>query len=133
MKSRSAALAARGIAASLGGTPVLRGIDVDLASGCWTSIVGPNGAGKSTLLKVLAHLLPHEGQVTLAGRPVAQMPARMRARQISWLGQHETSGLDLTVYDVTMLGRLPHQSWLATVSALDEAAVERALRATQAW
>jgi len=127
------ALAARGVTASLDGSPVLRGIDLELAAGCWTSIVGPNGAGKSTLLKVLANLLPHEGQVTLAGQPIAEMPARMRARKLSWLGQYETSGVDLTVYDVTMLGRLPHQSWLATASALDVAAVERALRATQAW
>jgi iron complex transport system ATP-binding protein len=32
-----------------------------------------------------------------------------------------------------MLGRLPHQAWLAPPSAADHAAVERALRATQAW
>ncbi len=32
-----------------------------------------------------------------------------------------------------MLGRLPHQPWLATASAADRAAVEEALRATQAW
>ncbi|MDP3707090.1 MAG: ABC transporter ATP-binding protein, partial [Polaromonas sp.] len=37
------------------------------------------------------------------------------------------------VYDVAMLGRLPHQAWLAPPSAADHAAVERALRATQAW
>jgi len=40
---------------------------------------------------------------------------------------------DLTVYDVAMLGRLPHQPWLSPPSAADHAAVERALRATQAW
>ncbi len=32
-----------------------------------------------------------------------------------------------------MLGRLPHQAWLAAPSAADHAAVEQALRATQAW
>ena len=32
-----------------------------------------------------------------------------------------------------MLGRLPHQAWLAAPSAADHAAVELALRATQAW
>jgi iron complex transport system ATP-binding protein len=32
-----------------------------------------------------------------------------------------------------MLGRLPHQAWLAPPNAADEAAVEQALRATQAW
>jgi iron complex transport system ATP-binding protein len=37
------------------------------------------------------------------------------------------------VWDVAMLGRLPHQPWLAPPSDADRAAVEQALRATQAW
>ena len=39
----------------------------------------------------------------------------------------------MSVYDVAMLGRLPHQPWLAPPSQADRAAVEQALRATQAW
>lgn len=130
---RSVALGARSIRARLGGVEVLHGIDLALPAGRWTSIVGPNGAGKSTLLKVLANLLPHEGEVTLCGRPIAELPGRVRARQLAWLGQNETTGDDLTVFDVAMLGRLPHQSWLAAPDAPDHVAVERALRATQAW
>ena len=127
------AFEATAVSASLGGTEVLHGIDLTLAAGRWTSIVGPNGAGKSTLLKVLAGLLPHTGQVSLLGRPLATLPARERARQLSWLGQNENSAEDLLVYDVAMLGRLPHQPWLAPPSASDHVAVERALRSTQAW
>ncbi|MDB5847062.1 MAG: transporter [Rhodoferax sp.] len=119
--------------ASLGRTPVLHGIDLVLPRGRWTSIVGPNGAGKSTLLKALAGLLPHTGGIALFGRPLAQMPARERARQLAWLGQNEGSPEDLTVFDVAMLGRLPHQPWLAAPSAADHAAVAQALRDTQAW
>ena len=111
----------------------MHGIDLALPRGRWTSIVGPNGAGKSTLLKVLAGLLPHSGDVTLLGQPMAGIRGRQRAQQLSWLGQNESSADDLTVYDVAMLGRLPHQAWLAPPSAADHAAVERALRATQAW
>ncbi|CDS54980.1 Ferrichrome transport ATP-binding protein FhuC (TC 3.A.1.14.3) [Polaromonas sp. CG9_12] len=112
---------------------MLHGIDLALPQARWTSIVGPNGAGKSTLLKVLAGLLPHGGNVTLLGQPMAAMRGRDRAQQLSWLGQNESSADDLTVYDVAMLGRLPHQAWLAPPSTADHAAVERALRATQAW
>jgi iron complex transport system ATP-binding protein len=128
-----AALQARGIGVALGGTPVLHGIDVALPAGRWTSIVGPNGAGKSTLLKALAGLLPHSGQVQLQGRPLAQWRGRERARCLAWLGQGEAGADDLSVWDVAMLGRLPHQPWLAAPSDADRAAVERALRATQAW
>ena len=127
------AVHAQGIRASLGHVEVLRGIDVVLQAGRWTSIVGPNGAGKSTLLKVLAGLLPHAGQVTLLGQPLASLSGRDRAQQLSWLGQNETSADDLTAYDVAMLGRLPHQPWLAAPSAADHAAVQASLKATQAW
>ncbi len=127
------ALQARGIHASLGRHAVLHGIDLDLQRGRWTSVVGPNGAGKSTLLKVLAQLTPHTGEVRLLGDVMSTMPARERAQRLAWLGQNESSGDDLSVWDVAMLGRLPHQAWLAGPSTADMAAVEQALRATQSW
>lgn len=127
------ALQAISINAKLGDAHILKDIDLVLPAGRWCSIVGPNGAGKSTLLKVLAQLLPHTGSVTLLGQPLATLPARVRAQQLAWLGQNEVTGDDLTVWDVAMLGRLPHQAWLAAPSAADHAAVEQALRATQAW
>ena len=119
--------------ARLGNVEVLHGISLSLPAGRWTSIVGPNGAGKSTLLKVLAGLLPHTGSVALLGQPLQAIPAKRRAQQLSWLGQNEASADDLTAYDVAMLGRLPHQAWLAPPSAADHAAVESALRTTHAW
>ena len=127
------ALQARGIRATLGAVEVLHGLDLALPAGRWTCIVGPNGAGKSTLLKVLAGLLPHTGEVRLLGTPLAALGGRQRARQLAWLGQNEGSAEDLSAWDVAMLGRLPHQAWLAAPSAADHAAVEQALRATQAW
>ena len=131
------ALRAQSIEASLGHGAqrqrVLHGISLDIAAAKWTSSVGPNGAGKSTLLKALAGVLPHSGEVALLGRPLHDLPHRERARQLAWLGQNETSADDLTVWDVAMLGRLPHQAWLAPPSAADRAAVEQALRVTRAW
>ncbi len=129
----SSAIHAHAVRARLGDSEVLHGISLYIPLGRWTSVVGPNGAGKSTLLKVLAHLLPHAGTVTLLGHPIASLPGRVRARQLAWLGQNESTGDDLTVQDVVMLGRLPHQSWLAPPSDADHAAVARALQATQAW
>lgn len=133
----SVAIGARSIGASLGTglhkQRVLHDISLDFAAARWTSIVGPNGAGKSTLLRALAGLLAHSGSVTLLGQPLHSLPHRERARQLAWLGQNEASADDLTVWDVAMLGRLPHQAWLAPPSEADHAAVEGALRATSAW
>jgi iron complex transport system ATP-binding protein len=129
----SIAINAHSIRASLGNVQILNGIDVVLPAGRWTSIVGPNGAGKSTLLKVLAGLLPFSGGVSLLGQTLADIPIKQRAQQLAWLGQNETTGDDLTVWDVAMLGRLPHQPWLGAPGVADHAAVEQALKATQAW
>ena len=127
------AIHAHQMGASVGPCPVLQDIHLPVLAGCWTSIVGPNGAGKSTLLRALAGLMPHTGAVHLLGRELADWPRRDKARALAWLGQNEAAADDLTVYDVAMLGRLPHQPWLAPPSAADHAAVEQALRATHAW
>lgn len=131
------AIHAHSVSASLGNgaekREVLQGVSLDIGAGQWTSIVGPNGAGKSTLLKCLAGVLPCTGTVSLLGRDLHAWPHRARARTLAWLGQNETSADDLTVWDVAMLGRLPHQAWLAPASSADHAAVEGALKATQAW
>ena len=109
-------------------------MDLTLPSGRWTSIVGPNGAGKSTLLKVLAGLLAvRSGSVQLLGRDLHGWSRRERARRLAWLGQNEAAADDLCVYDLAMLGRLPHQAWMQPASPADHAAVEQALRTTQAW
>ena len=131
--TKNIAVGAYGISANIGKASVLHGITLQLAAGRWTSIVGPNGAGKSTLLRALAGLMPCSGSVHLLGRPLAEWPRGDRARALSWLGQNEVAADDLTVYDVAMLGRLPHQPWLSPPSAADHAAVEQALGATQAW
>ncbi len=128
-----AALETRQLNVLLGGRHVLRNIDLQITAGRWTCVVGPNGAGKSSLLKALAGLLPCSGQVQWHGQPLATLTRQQRALQLSWLGQGEASTLDLRVWDVTMLGRLPHQSWLGAPTQHDAQMVEAALKATQAW
>lgn len=129
----SAALSCGHLNVRLGETPILHDVSLSIARGVWTSIVGPNGAGKSTLLRALAGLLPADGEILWDGRPLHALPRRQRARQLAWLGQGEGASDDLPVHDLVMLGRLPHQSWLATPSGDDQAAVRRALEVTQVW
>jgi len=127
------ALRVRDVSVSLDGHEVLCGIDMSFAAGRWTSIVGPNGAGKSTLLKALAGLLPVTGRIFLFDQELMAMNRQQRAQQLSWLGQNESASDDLRVWDVVMIGRMPHQDWLSAPSANDHAVVETALKATQTW
>ena len=123
----------RDVHVSLAGHEVLHSIDISFVSGRWISIVGPNGAGKSTLLRAMAGLLPVKGRIFLFDQELMAMDRKQRAQQLSWLGQNESASDDLRVCDVVMLGRMPHQDWLATPNAHDHAVVETALQATQAW
>jgi iron complex transport system ATP-binding protein len=117
----------------LGGQAILGPISLAVPAGRWTTVVGPNGAGKSTLLRTLAGLQACEGDVWLQDQPMSQWPAKARARTLSWLGQAEVGADDLRAEDVVMLGRLPHQAWLAAPSAADHAAVQQAMRQTHCW
>lgn len=136
MTALAPALQARALKVRLGDRQVLGGLSLALPAGRWTAIVGPNGAGKSTLLRALAGMESGpgvQGEVELLGRPLRQWSARERACSLAWLGQNQPVAGDMRVQDVVMLGRLPHQGWLAAPSQADHAAVEQALRQTQGW
>ncbi len=63
-------------------TVALRGAELTLEAGSWTSLMGPSGSGKSTLVHVLAGLLePSGGSVTIEGEDITRLPAPDRARK----------------------------------------------------
>lgn len=127
------ALSAKHVTVMHGNCKAVDDVSLTLKAGEWMALVGPNGAGKSSLLKALAGLSPCTGEVTLLGKSWTEWSRRNRAQTLAWLGQAEAGQDDLTVYDVAMLGRLPHQSWLASPSPKDKAVVEVALKTVQAW
>jgi branched-chain amino acid transport system ATP-binding protein len=53
---------------SFGGTPIIRGVTLEIAAGERHAIIGPNGAGKTTLFHLVSgHLAPTSGEVRLNG------------------------------------------------------------------
>ena len=68
--------------AEVGGTPILKGLSLEIPSGEVHAIMGPNGAGKSTLSYVLSGREGYEvtsGSVTLDGVDLLALPVEERA------------------------------------------------------
>jgi multiple sugar transport system ATP-binding protein len=59
----------RNLHIALGGKPVIRGLDLDVAAGEFLVLLGPSGCGKSTLLHSIAGLVDTEsGAIEIGGR-----------------------------------------------------------------
>ena len=64
----------QGLRKSFGGQPVLRGVDLDVATGEIMVIIGRSGGGKSVLLKHLLGLLrPDAGAVLVDGTDITRL------------------------------------------------------------
>jgi polar amino acid transport system ATP-binding protein len=75
-------LEAKDIHQTLGGTKVLRGVDIEAPAGGTVAVIGPSGSGKSTLLRSLNRLYePDSGDILLDGRSVLRDdPDELRQR-----------------------------------------------------
>lgn len=111
---------------------VLENVSTHIPRGKVTSIIGPNGCGKSTLLKTMARLLgAQSGSVLLDDEPIESIKPKALARVLGLLPQSPTAPEGITVLDLVMRGRQPHQNFFGRVSTEDINAVDQALAATR--
>lgn len=110
---------------------VLHGVSVDVGPGRIVGLLGPNGSGKTTLLRVLAGVLrPSSGDVTLDGRPMAELSRRDVARRLAVVPQETHSTFDFSVLDMVLMGRYPHLGPFSLEDAADLRIARDALAAT---
>jgi zinc/manganese transport system ATP-binding protein len=126
----SAALLISDLGVSLGGNPILSGVNAEIRAGEFIGVFGPNGAGKTTLMRcLLGTLRPSRGSITIFGLT----PARA-SREIGYMPQgnmgFESSALSARA--------LVHAAWrgerwgVPWSSASAHAEVDRVLQVTQA-
>ena len=64
------------LSAGYGKSSVLSDICFSLDEGKIVGVLGANGCGKTTLLKCICGILPHDGQCTLSGENIDNLPAK---------------------------------------------------------
>lgn len=95
-------VAIRELSVDLGGHPVLRGVNADIARGQITAIIGLNGSGKTTLLRAVVGEFRYRGQITFH---CGHDHSRPRPEHVGYVPQRLTldARLPLTVRDLFAL------------------------------
>ncbi|MGH3436003.1 MAG: ABC transporter ATP-binding protein [Sciscionella sp.] len=75
-------LACDGLRWTIGGSTILDGIDLTVATGEFVAVIGPNGAGKTSLFNLVSGTVrPSSGRITFAGHDITFEPPHRRARR----------------------------------------------------
>ena len=76
-------LSLKNVKKSYDGTPVLKGISLDIEDGEIVSILGPSGCGKTTLLNLILGIIEaDEGQILFNGKDLTNVPMEKRGFNI---------------------------------------------------
>lgn len=123
------AISLRGATASLGGRPVLRGLELTVERGETVALLGENGSGKSTTVKAVVGQTPlTDGELRLFGSPLTGRSHFRDWHRVGYVPQRSTAaaGVPATVREVVASGRLG-RTGMRPLRRADRAAVRRAL------
>ena len=98
-------LEVRGLKKTIKGTPIIKGISLELYNGEIVGLLGPNGAGKTTTFYTICGLISASGgDILLDERSIAKVPLHKRAKLgIGYLPQESSVFKELSVEENLML------------------------------
>lgn len=110
---------------------VIKGVNFSVNKGDFIGVIGPNGAGKSTLIKTLSRTLkPFKGTIIHEEKDIYKISLNESARSIAVVPQDTLIAFEFTVWDIVMMGRLPHIKRFKRETERDLKVVEKCLELT---
>lgn len=115
-----------------GDEDVIRDTSFDIRKGDFLGIIGPNGSGKSTLLRLMSRtLVPREGTVLFKDKDITRLPLKELYRQIAFVSQETLINFSFSVWEIALMGRIPHLGRLQLETKKDFRIAENALLLTE--
>ena len=75
-------LSVSGVTKQFGGLVAVNAMSFDVSNHEMVGVIGPNGSGKTTMMNMISGVFkPTEGQISLKGRSLSEMPAQKIARE----------------------------------------------------
>ncbi|QGT99447.1 Vitamin B12 ABC transporter, ATPase component BtuD [Candidatus Syntrophocurvum alkaliphilum] len=122
------------ISFNYGSSEVLKEINLSIMPGDSIGIIGPNGSGKSTLIKAMAaSLKPIVGNIYLGEQDLFKLKPKKLAKELAVVPQDTTVNFNFSVWEIIMMGRMPHLGRFASENKEDYWVAEQAMMLTNTW
>ena len=110
---------------------IIKDVSFDIRKGDFLGIIGPNGSGKSTLLRLVTMvLLYRQGKVLFGDKDMIEMPLKEFCRKVAFAPQDTLISFSFSVWEIVLMGRIPHLGRIELETKKDFAIAENALLLT---
>ncbi|WP_332020161.1 ABC transporter ATP-binding protein, partial [Kaistella sp.] len=102
-------------------TPLIRGIETDLALGEICLLIGNNGVGKTTLIKsILNQISLISGDILLDGKNIKTLSNKEIAERVAVVFSKSQIPANYTLTDLVSLGKYIHYPYYFELNAQDQ-------------
>lgn len=108
----------KNIAVNYGRKEVIKDVSCIFQGGNVISFIGPNGTGKTTILKAIAKLIHHEGEIKI----IQDSELKEFRESVTYVPQMSVNIVNLTVFEMVLLGRVKDLTWKVEKVHLDAVA-----------